>query len=247
MIYLWFFIIGLVFGSFTNVLIYRFASHSDFWRKRSFCPKCNKILHWYELFPLLSFLIQQGKCRGCRTKISWRYPIVELLMGLLFVVGYWYFGVSLFLLKYFIFCIFGVALAFIDGWKKEVPDELSLPLFFLLCLMSVFINTDWQKMVIAIIVGVGFFAVMHYASRGQWMGDGDIRLGAIMAVLIGNVFGFVVALGIASISASIYGVTRNALIHKWVHQIAFGPFLLFGAWLSLFLPPALILKMVTII
>jgi len=247
MIYAWFFVIGLIFGSFVNVLIFRFSAKKYFWRKRSYCPKCDKTLSWYELIPLLSFFIQLGKCRDCGGKISWQYPIVELLSGLLFVIGFWHYGWQLVLVKYFIFCVFGLALSFIDGYKKEVPDQLSLSLIFLLVIVSVFVNNNWWQLGGATLVGAGFFAIIHYASRGQWMGDGDIRLGAIMGLVVGNIFGLVVAVGIASITASIYGLVRNAISRRWIRQIAFGPFLLFGAWLALFLPTNIILKMVTII
>lgn len=247
MIYSWIFVLGLVFGSFTNVLIYRFSNHKDFWRQRSYCPKCDKSLNWYELIPLISFFLQKGKCRGCDKKISWQYPLVELIMGALFVLGLWYFGFNLYLLKYLIFCVFGVALTFIDGFKKEVPDEISLSLIFLLLIVSLFTTNNWFQLLLAMFAGAGFFAAFHYISRGKCMGDGDIRLGAIMGLLIGNIFGLVVAVGIASISASIYGLTRNFIKRRWIHQIAFGPFLLFGAWVAIFLPANLILKMVTII
>ncbi|MEM5782316.1 MAG: prepilin peptidase [Candidatus Aenigmatarchaeota archaeon] len=76
-----YFILGLFLGSFLNNVAYRLANEEEFPFYRSRCPKCKKILNWYELIPLLSFIIQKGKCRGCREKISLRYPLTELISG----------------------------------------------------------------------------------------------------------------------------------------------------------------------
>ena len=86
--YLCVFIIGLAFGSFLNCLIYRLA-HQRSVSGRSFCPKCQHQINWYDNIPLLSFIILRTRCRYCRQKISWQYPIVEVVMGLLFLISVW--------------------------------------------------------------------------------------------------------------------------------------------------------------
>ncbi|MBI4135812.1 prepilin peptidase [Candidatus Uhrbacteria bacterium] len=94
------FLAGLAIGSFLNAYIFRLAHNANdhearnegprkvsVWRGRSYCPKCKKALRWYELIPLVSFAVQFGRCRGCKQKIDWQYPAVELATGLLFVLG----------------------------------------------------------------------------------------------------------------------------------------------------------------
>ncbi len=95
LIYLFLFIAGTVFGSFLNVLILRYDSVHDTILKnakgRSRCPHCSKVLNWYELTPIFSFLIQRGKCRSCGVKLTLQYPLVELLGGLVFILVFWRF------------------------------------------------------------------------------------------------------------------------------------------------------------
>jgi prepilin signal peptidase PulO-like enzyme (type II secretory pathway) len=248
MIYLWFFVIGLVFGSFVNVLIYRLATSKNFWQVRSYCPRCKHILSAKELIPLFSFICQRGRCRYCQQKISLRYFFVEFFCACLFVIGYFYFGWQLALFKYLIFCVFALALAFIDGWKKIVPDELSLPLFFVITIISFFEQPgQWLMLLLNILIAGGFFAILHYCSRGKWMGSGDIRLGLIMGAMTINFSSLYIAIAVATISAALFGISRNAYIGRWLQTIAFGPFLLFGTWLAQFLSLEMLIKFVALL
>lgn len=247
MFYLWFFILGLIFGSFANVLIYRLGNNKNFWRQRSYCPKCDKTLEWFELIPLVSYLVQKGRCRSCQKKISWFYPTVELIMAILFVIGFAFYGWQLALLKYLIFCLFALPLIFIDGWKQEVPDNLSLTASILILIISLIEQKNPEQLLLAIFVGAGFFAVLHYFSKGKWMGDGDIRLGALMGVILANIYSLGLALVLACFMASIYGLIRNLISRKWISKIAFGPFLLIATFTALFVPFDVVLRLITII
>src|SRR3989338_8991721 len=82
------FLFGLIIGSFLNSVIYRLEVGGSIARERSRCPKCEHILAWYELVPLLSFAVQLGRCRACGERVSWQYPMVELMTGLLFMLAY---------------------------------------------------------------------------------------------------------------------------------------------------------------
>src|SRR5690625_3377112 len=86
------FILGVVFGSFFNVIGLRLPKNIPFHTGRSYCPSCDKQLYWYELIPIISYLLQRGKCNGCKTKIAPLYPIMELATGILFVFSYERFG-----------------------------------------------------------------------------------------------------------------------------------------------------------
>ena len=92
--YILFFIFGLCFGSFYNVLALRLPKGESIIKPKSHCPKCLHTLKWYELIPIISFIIQKGKCKNCHTKLSFFYPFTELVTGLLFVISYYSFGFS---------------------------------------------------------------------------------------------------------------------------------------------------------
>ena len=96
------FIFGTLLGSFYNVVGYRLPKGLSLIKPGSFCPKCNHSLKWYELIPVLSFMIQRGKCRECKCKISWFYPTIEFTTGILFMISYLIFGFSV---EFFIACV----------------------------------------------------------------------------------------------------------------------------------------------
>src|SRR3989344_2390754 len=124
-------VFGLIFGSFINVVIYRlktppgrglFALLS--WRSRSHCPECQEQIKWFDLIPIFSFLYLRGRCRYCRKKISWQYPIVEILSGLIWVgVFYKTFGFLDFIYYIFIFSAF-LIIAVYDAKWMIIPDKL---------------------------------------------------------------------------------------------------------------------------
>jgi len=151
------FVLGLAFGSFLNVCIYRIprALESDqedeagdngqeqpawqemvqnlaAWRsvaqpERSFCPSCEQRIRWHDNIPVVSWFVLRGRCRDCREPISFRYTAVELLTAVLFLAGYARFGLTLVLLKYCIFALLMVALIFTDYEHKLLPDAFTLP------------------------------------------------------------------------------------------------------------------------
>lgn len=147
------FVLGLAFGSFFNVLIFRYDPDKNIFSPsrisgRSHCPKCRTTLRWFELVPLFSFLIQRGKCRTCRVKLSYQYPLVETLGGIIFagvplflnsfygvanqaffsfVAPYWYYG--LIATWIFVFCIF-LLITVIDLRLFIIPNELTALLVF---------------------------------------------------------------------------------------------------------------------
>ena len=120
------FVLGLAFGSFLNVCIYRLPLGLSVITPRSACPKCKQPIALYDNMPILSWLILRGRCRHCKTSISARYLIIELLTGLLFVACYWYFGLTLSTLKYCTFGFLLLGLIFTDAETKLLPDKLTL-------------------------------------------------------------------------------------------------------------------------
>jgi leader peptidase (prepilin peptidase)/N-methyltransferase len=121
------FVMGLAFGSFLNVCIYRMPLGLSVVTPRSACPGCKQPIAFYDNMPVLSWLILRGRCRQCKTKISPRYLMIELLTGLMFLACFWYFGLTLSTLKYCTFSFLLLGLIFTDAETKLLPDKLTLP------------------------------------------------------------------------------------------------------------------------
>ncbi|MCM8819420.1 MAG: prepilin peptidase [Candidatus Omnitrophica bacterium] len=121
-----FFILGSIIGSFLNVCIWRLPKDISIIKPFSFCPKCKKTIKWYDNIPLLSFILLKARCRYCKEKISFRYPFVELLAGIFFVILYSKFGISLNFLKYAFFFMFLIVVSFIDIDYHAIPAYLCI-------------------------------------------------------------------------------------------------------------------------
>jgi leader peptidase (prepilin peptidase)/N-methyltransferase len=120
-------VMGLAFGSFLNVCIYRLPLGLSVVTPRSACPECKQPIAFYDNLPVLSWLILRGRCRHCDAKISARYLMIELLTGLMFLACYWYFGFTLSTLKYCVFSFLLLGLIFTDAETKLLPDKMTLP------------------------------------------------------------------------------------------------------------------------
>jgi len=143
-IYIILFLIGLIFGSFLNVVSLRFKPEKkvfDFKNLggRSACPYCRKILRWHELIPIVSFFIQKGKCRSCQHQLFWQYPIVELLSGLIFVlVPYILYPKSYILsIIWILILLILLLISLIDFRNFLIPDELIWILIFLGLILNI--------------------------------------------------------------------------------------------------------------
>jgi prepilin signal peptidase PulO-like enzyme (type II secretory pathway) len=242
-----FFVSGLFVGSFLNVVILRLGK-SDFkeiWMGRSRCPKCKKTLKWFELIPVLSFILQGGKCRYCKKPISLQYPLVEFSTGLLFALIFLKFGNTLnsyFLI--FISCLLIILFVY-DLKTQMIPDiiayiAIGLALVYSLTLSLLYSLTPWWSPFLAAIVAGGFFAILVLVSKEKWMGQGDIKLGALMGLLLGypNVF---VGLFLAFVLGALVSLVLIALKKKTLKsQIPFGPFLITAIFVTIFYGEAIL-------
>ncbi|GAB5046436.1 prepilin peptidase [Thermodesulfovibrio sp. TK110] len=242
------FIVGLIVGSFLNVCIYRIPRKLSIIKPASYCPSCgNSIKPWHNI-PVLSFLFLKGKCAYCGTKISLRYPVVELLNGILYVLAYLNFSL-LFLPFVLIFISALIVISFIDLDFQIIPDQISIPLIFLGIILSFFSGP--QKIVdflgcpshnslnlaqgikdslIGIVVGGGSLLIVSLISKGG-MGGGDVKLNAAVGAFLGWKSALL-TIFIGSLAGSIIGI----LILKKTgnRKIPFGPFLSLGALICLF-------------
>lgn len=182
---------GAVIGSFLNVVILRLPEESQsIIFPASHCPHCKSSLSWYENIPILSYLALRGKCRYCKVKISFQYPLVELFTALLFAAVIHSFGLTLTALGYLIFCCSLITIIWIDIYHQIIPDCISLPGIILGFLFS-FVNSSvhWQESLIGLLLGGGILyavALFYYLVRKQeGMGGGDIKLLAMLGAFLG--------------------------------------------------------------
>lgn len=230
LIFLFIFLLGFIFGSFVNVLIYRLPIRKPI-TGRSLCPNCQKQIAWFDNVPLLSFILLRGKCRNCSKKISIRYPLIELLTAIGFLLIYLLFkGQSVFEIGYLLFVfVLLLPIFVIDLIHQIVPDELvfcGVALVFLFLLLS-----DSQSIfssLFASFVSASFILSIHLITKGKGMGLGDVKLALFLGVFLG-VSKIIPWFYLSFLTGALVGIililVRKA---KFGKPIAFGPFLILG-------------------
>ncbi|MFH1781436.1 MAG: prepilin peptidase [Patescibacteria group bacterium] len=239
------FIFGLMIGSFLNVVICRLETKEKILISRSHCPQCGAILKWFELIPILSFLIQKARCRSCGQKISWQYPVVELSTGLLFLLAFNFFLQPIILIYYLIIICLLIIIFVYDLKHYLIPDKIIYPAIVIAGIFnlqpSIFNEFSIFKLSILSALGAsGFFLLLVLATKGKGMGLGDVKLAFLMGLILGWP-GILLALFGAFLSGAIIGL---ALIFsgkkKLKSEIPFGPFLVVATVLAIFCGSALI-------
>lgn len=242
------FFLGLIIGSFLNVIIYRLPRKESPAKGGSKCPACDHPIRWYDNVPLLSYLVLRGKCRDCGHMISLRYPLVELLTACLFLaVSIKEFSRSsdiltlsslLLLAAYLYLAAVLIAVSFVDADFHIIPNKITYPSFIVGAVLLLAADlSDWPNMLAGIAVGGGFLFFLYLAApvllKKQGMGFGDVKLAAVLGLFLGwQVF---LAIFLASIIGTIFGVVMiSAKKLKWQQHFAFGPCLAAGALLTYF-------------
>ncbi|KXS49491.1 MAG: hypothetical protein BHK79_01035 [Halanaerobium sp. MDAL1] len=219
------FILGLIIGSFLNVVIYRLPEGKSIVYPPSHCPDCGHKLSPLELIPVLSYIFLRGKCKSCRTDISIRYPIIELLTGIIFIINYIYISDLISLTAGLIFSSLLVVLTMIDFDHQILPDKLTLGGLIVGFIFS-FFRSDITVIysLIGVLVAGGLLFLIAYLSKGG-MGGGDIKMMAMVGsftgpiIAVSSIFlGAVIAL-IAHLPGIVFGKTGMKT------KLPFGPFL----------------------
>lgn len=254
MVYVSIVLLGLAFGSFTNALAWRVYEQNrktnkkskgdlSVTRGRSMCVHCNHTLSSLDLIPVFSWFWLKGRCRYCKKPISWHYPLVELLFmfALLFLYLLWPVVVSgwqwvLFAL-WLPMLVCGFALAIIDIQHQLLPNRLMYPLGVLslsYALLSALIQNDIHVLVSSAIGSLALFAFfysIYQISKGRWIGGGDVRLVAVIGLLLGWQKGLLSILVASYLAVAVIFVL---IILRKYHKkmlIAFGPFLFLATYL----------------
>ncbi len=187
---IYFFVVGLIIGSFLNVCIHRIPIHQSIVTPRSRCPRCNTLIRWYDNVPLLSYLWLRGRCANCKERISPVYPIVELTTGILFLLLYKYFGISISFLIYGIFGCIVIVLTVIDYYHRLLPAKLTFP-GIALGLGASFVNPYLTPVesLLGVVVGglVPLFALILYklVRKREGLGHGDVVMLAMVGAYLG--------------------------------------------------------------
>lgn len=246
--------LGLFVGSFLNVVIFRLPHGRSVVSPRSHCGHCGHVLSWYENIPVLSFLVLKGRCRKCKTKLSWRYPLVEVLTSVLVVASALKYGVSpLWVMRDFFFIAAMIAVVFIDIDHRIIPDEISLGGLVLGLFLSFF---QWDELgllfvwtqafdrflgaAIGFLIFWGIAAYYEKRTKREGLGGGDIKLLAMQ----GSFFGIQAVLDtilVSSVIGSIFGLTAALIQRKrsaselGQFSLPFGPFMVLGIFYHYFL------------
>jgi leader peptidase (prepilin peptidase)/N-methyltransferase len=242
-------VFGLLIGSFLNVCIYRWPLDLSVVKPRSHCPACEKMIAWYDNVPVLSYLLLGARCRHCKARISWRYPVVELSTGLFFFYWVYTAGVSVLALKMCVFSALLIGLVFADLEERILPDEMTLGGVVFGLIFAWFVNIDditgtllffWLHPpdqlhgLIESAVGAGLPAFFLWGGgwlyekiRGkEGLGFGDVKLIAMIGAFLG-LHGALLALLIGSISGSIIGLVYIKVTHRDAseYELPFGTFI----------------------
>ena len=252
-------VLGLVVGSFLNVIIKRMPPILEYqWKQdyadftdqeftekkppgialaRSHCPQCKKQLAAWHNIPVISFMMLRGRCHFCQKAISWRYPAIELLTALLTLMSAWYFGVSWQFLAVVVMCWLLITITFIDLDTFLIPDQLSLTLLWLGLFVSLFDYSITPAVAIkgALVGYLSLWLIFHLfklATGKDAMGYGDFKLLAAGGAWLGMEM-LIVVLMIASV-AGLLMAALSALMGKGQQKIPFGPYLSVGVLVGYF-------------
>jgi len=230
-------ILGLMLGSFMNVVVYRLPRKLSVVRPRSFCPRCRRAIPWYENIPVASYVILRGRCRGCGAPISARYPIIEGAGGALAVLAVARFGFTLDALIAYAFLMALLAITIIDWEFRIIPDEISIPF--------IAIGIAWAALgpgrtildacLGALAAGGGLWAIAalyKLVRHEEGLGGGDVKLMAMVGACLGLKLVLVVLL-LGSFAGTVYGLALMRSGKTARTAVAFGSFLAPAAAVSL--------------
>lgn len=260
MIFVVVFLFGLIVGSFLNVCIVRLPREQSIVSPRSQCPRCRTPIRWYDNIPLVSFLALRGKCRSCGLPISWRYPLVELLNGLLYLWACAAFGLTGEAGMVMALCSVLLVITFIDLDHQIIPDVITLPGMVIgLLAAPLFMSvleppmafglgrlipsagtylTGFVNSLIGLVLGAAPLFIIGWLwerlRKVEAMGGGDVKYMGMVGSFLGWKGAFLTIM-LGALTGSIVGMTLIALKqHQADKVIPFGPYLAFGTLLTLF-------------
>lgn len=232
LIYVYLFVIGSCVASFVNTIIYRLPKNISILRGRSFCENCHKILHWYDLMPLVSYLLLKGKCRYCNSRISWNHLLFECLGGLLFILCFHRFGLTLETVIVFLIVMVLIVIAIIDQQTMNIYLSTIISLLVLVIIYQSIVQMSLRDLFIGMLCVSMPMIIINLVIPSSF-GLGDIELMAVSGLLLGwknNLFAVSIAIVIGGVYAGYLLLSRKIRIGE---HIAFGLFLVIGIIIAL--------------
>lgn len=228
-------IFGMVIGSFLNVCICRIPNEESISYPPSHCTNCNHRLMPFDLIPIFSFAFLKGKCRYCRKKISFQYPIIEALNCIFYIIIFFKYGISITALKYCILTSILIVISFIDYKTQYVYRSTTIfgaisGFLFLLVHFIVYKNGVLDSILGGII---GFLIIKIIVVITKGMGDGDAEIAAVCGLFLG-IKGILIGLFLGFIIGGVSGIIIIIFkLKKLKDKIAFGPFIAIGVFISM--------------
>lgn len=224
------FLFGIVIGSFLNVCIIRIPNKEDIVKTSSHCRRCGYRLKWYDMIPLVSFLVLRGKCRSCSAKLSVQYPLIEAANGILYVLIVWTGGLGIESLLYCLLASALLVLSVIDFRTYEIPFGINL---FILVLGLIRVGTDYGNFLtylIGFLSVSALLAVLYYATDGRAIGGGDVKLMAACGLLLGWKL-IILAFLLGCVLGAVIHVIRMKVSGEG-RMLAMGPYLSMGVLIA---------------
>ncbi len=226
-----FFILGMVLGSFYNVLGLRIVRKESIIKPKSHCEKCGHVLSWYELIPVFSYLFLKGRCRNCKTKLSYLYPFSEFFCGLLFAISFYSFGFSPELIISLTLSSLLIIVTVSDITYMIIPDRFII-ISGVIILLTKLIFFDFNSFLMSLLYGMLAFMIMYlimklgdYIFKKETLGGADVKLMFIVGICLEPFLALLVII-VASMIA--LPISLVLLVKEKEHAIPFGPFILIG-------------------
>lgn len=232
------FYLGACFGSFINVISYRMPRKKSFIKGRSYCESCGQMIYWFDLLPLVSYLLLKGRCRHCHQKISFLHPLIELISGELLLLCFNQNSVSLHTLVLFFILLDLLVIAIIDLKTMVIYRSTLLFLLIMVCIYRMLTGFVLSDLILGMVIVSGIMVLINLFVVS--FGNGDIELMIVVGILLGwknNILAFVISILIGGIISVYLLLTNKSTLKSY---IPFGPFLVVGIFIALFYGQSLI-------
>lgn len=245
-------VLGLIIGSAINSLVWRLAKEVPL-SGRSICPSCRRAIHWHDNVPILSYIMLAGRCRFCRAFIPWHYPVVEAAGGLLFLAIFWqqyaiygpflYPGAAFWLGSVLAAVIAGTLLfSFVfDASYFLVSNAVIIPGALLAGALRLLLGASWLEMLGVLAISLLFFGGQYLLTRRQGIGEGDIWLGAALALMFPDLAQWLLLIAISYFIGAAVGLSLMFFgLKNRKDKLPLGVFLALGGVISLFFGPQIV-------